>query len=99
MVSEDVLDGDIYTATYSISNNTVFPKRDTTLEKRLDIQGGHCQTYCVPDDGDKPDSDICKVLYTELKSTPGIFTVYPGASPSPPQDYDTKLTDARDRPS
>jgi len=78
--------------------NTTFPKRDTTLEKRLDIQGNLCSTFCYFNtDKDKPDSDDWQNLYNRLQSMTGVFTVDPGTSPSLPQDYDTKLTDARDR--
>ncbi|SRR5258706_3160471 len=92
MVSEGVLDGNIYTAIYSMSNNTAFPKRDTN-----DLQGARCNTYCAVGNSARTIPSDCENLYNYLYSTWGQFTVEPSTSPSLPQDYDTKLTDARDR--
>ena len=100
MVSEGVLNGDIHTATYSMSQNTTFPKRDTTPEKPRDLQGHQCSITCRDNKGEKPPGvDDCKSLYNNTQSTVLTFTVEPGTSPSLPQDYDTKLTDAWDRSS
>jgi len=98
MVSEGVLDGNIHTATYSMSNNTAVPKRDTTLEKRRALQGASCSTVCSNIDGQnaRPNPSDCEILYKNLYSTFGQFTLQPCTSPSLPEDYYTKLTDARD---
>src|SRR5258706_5755093 len=102
MVSEAILDGNIHTATYSMSNNTGFPKRDTTLEKRRDLQGASCLTVCgnatneKGEEKERPNPSDCEILYKNLYSMLGQFTLEPSTSPSLPQDYYTKLTDARD---
>ena len=90
----EVLDlvGNIHTTTYSMSNNyTPLPKRDTALEKRLDIQGAPCQTTCVEPNSDNPSShpnpDDCAELYKMNRSVTGTFTAGPGTSLSLPQDY------------
>ena len=95
-VSEGVLDGKIHTATYSMSQNTTFPKRDTTPEKPRDFRGHQCLTTCGQFKG-PPLLDDCKRLFKTLQSKKKTFTVGPGKSPSLPQD--TKPTDARDRSS
>ena len=94
-VSEGVLNGNIHTSSHSMSNKTTFPKRDTTL---VDVQGNLCSTFCHDEANRvKPDSTSCEALYEDIKSEQGTFTVEPSTSPSLPQDYDTKLTDVRDR--
>ena len=95
MVSQGVLDGNIHT-TYSMSHGTPFPKRDTTLGKRDDIQGNTCLTLCDNKTGDQPEPSDCEWLYIDIQSNWGTFDLAPCTSPSLPQDYDTKLIDARD---
>ena len=96
MVSEGLLNGNIHTATYSMSQNTTFPKRDTAPETPRDLRGHQCLTSCNHF-GNHPVADDCKALSNELQVAKSTFTVEPGTSPSLPWDYDTKLTDAWDR--
>ena len=85
VVSEDVLDGKIYTGTYSISTNTTSPKPDTNLKKRNNIEGAPCRTICYSDETKNwPDSNDCVGLYQTIFSTSGQFTVAPSTSPSLP---------------
>lgn len=95
-VSEGLLDGKVYTGTYSMPANTSFSKRDPTLEKRADIEGASCLTMCtnVPQ-ATRPQEADCTVLYNTLYSQAEQFSVDSGTSLSLSQDYDTKLTDAR----
>ena len=95
MVSEGVLDGNIHTATYSMSQNTTFPKHDTTPEKPRDLRGHQCSATCNQTSVNPPEVDDCKLLFNKIHSNKNeTFTVEPGTSPSLPQDYDTKT----DRP-
>ena len=80
-----------------MSNNTTFPKRHTTLGKRLDMSDHQCTTSCeVVINEYNPDPDACASLYKGIQSMPGTLTLGPCTSPSLPQDNDTKLTDTRD---
>ena len=76
--------------------NVRYSMRDTTLGKRDDIQGNSCLTLCDNKPGDQPDPSDCEWLYMNIQSNSGSFDLAPCTSPSLPQDYDTKLTDARD---
>jgi len=96
-VSEDMLDGHIYTGTYSIPVKVTLSKRDTVLEKRVEnIEGARCLTACGPQPGvPSPNPDDCAVLYNRLHSMALQFTVEASTSPSLPQDHDTRLTHDR----
>ena len=92
MVSKSALNGNIHTATYAMSENTT---RDTTPEKPCDIRGHQCLTSCHQNiDVGPPGLVECNILYENIKSMEGSFTVEAGTSPSLPQDYDTQ-TDRR----
>lgn len=95
-VSEGLLDGKVYTGTYSMPSNTSFSKRDPTLKKRANLEGASCMTMCtnVPQ-ATRPQEGDCTELYNTLYSQAEQFSVDPGTSLWFPQDYDTKLTDAR----
>ena len=94
-VSEGTRNGKIHTGNYSMSTNTTFSKR---ADKN--IEGANCETGC---DGDwtpikqnpAPNPEHCEHLYKELYSRAVQFTVNSGTLPSLPQDYNTKLMDAR----
>ena len=97
--SEGVVNGNIHAAAYPISDETTIPKRDATLEKRLNIQDYQCTPTCILDTDVMyfPNPDDCATLYKRLRIKPGAFTLTPCTSPSLPQDInDIKLTDARD---
>jgi len=96
-VSEDMLDGHIYTGTYSIPVNLTLSKPDTVLEKRAEnIEGARCLTMCAPAQGViRPNPNDCRVLYNRLYTWAGQFTVEARTSPSLPQDHDTRLTHDR----
>ena len=82
-VSSPVLDGNIHTATSSMPNNTTFPKRDDYT----------CTLICQASGGDNPIPGDCAALANSIASKPGEFVMFPGKSPSLPQDYDTDAWD------
>ena len=89
-VSEGVINGTIYTATYSMSNNTTVPKRDNG---NIDLGDGSCEHMCYTDVNlFFPFANDCLALSEGLKNTGGEFTTYSCTSPLLPQEYDTKLT-------
>ena len=81
MGSEHVLNGNIHTATYSMSKNTAFPKRAAT-----DIRGQNCTTVCAVGKAEAPVLDDCQDLYNGLLNDNQTLTLEPGTSHSLPQD-------------
>lgn len=81
-ISEAVLNGMVFTSTYSIPANPAFPKRDTTFPKRDDTLGGaRCYTACAnPAGSTKPDPDDCTELWNTIQSMDGQFSVDPRTS-------------------
>ncbi len=84
-VSEGVLEGNIHTATYS--KNTTFPKRDDTATVLTNDNSVFVAS--------RPNMADCDMISQALQGMPESFRTPHGTSPSLPQDYDTKLTDAR----
>jgi hypothetical protein len=97
MVLEDVLDGKVYTGTYSMPANTTSSKRDTTLEKRIEnISGTGCLTICpIVENVAYPNSGDCRVLYNTLYNMAMEFSVDSRTSFQLLQDYDNRPRDAR----
>lgn len=77
-ISEAVLNGKVYTSTYSIPADPAFPKRDDNLG------GARCYTACAnPAGSTKPNPDDCTELYNTIQSMDGQFSVDPRTSRLP----------------
>jgi len=97
-VSEGILNGKVHTGTYSMPTNTTLSKRNTTFSKRggKNYEGAFCASSCAPKKSiPAVNPDHCKEVYNELYSRAVQFSVNSRTLPSLPQDYNTKLTDAR----